>query len=51
MKVITSPEFIWAEASLRLPERMLPALKRWVALGTVAGDEHARVSRAAGGRI
>ena len=39
MKVITSPEFIWAEASVRLPERMLPALKRWVALGTVAGDE------------
>ena len=50
MKEITSPEFIWAEASFRLPERMLPALKRWVILGTVAGDELSRLSRGAGSR-
>jgi hypothetical protein len=51
MKDITSPEFIWAEASFRLPERMLPALKRWVTLGTVAGDHQSRASRGTGARI
>jgi hypothetical protein len=51
MKEITSPEFIWAEASLRLPERMVPALKRWVTLGTVAGDELSRLSRGTGARV
>jgi hypothetical protein len=51
MKETTSPEFIWGPGSLRLPERMLPALKRWVARGTLAADESSRLSRGTGGRI
>ncbi len=47
----TSPELIWLQASLRLPERMVPALKRWVALGTMSGNDETRISRHTGGRI
>ena len=50
MKDITSPEFIWGPSTLRLPQRMLPALKRWVTLGTLAEDEATRISRGTGGR-
>ena len=38
-------------AGLRLPERMLPALKRWVVRSTVAEDETSHLSRHAGGRV
>jgi hypothetical protein len=44
------PEFIWRQASARLPERMLMGLRRWVALGTLLGEPDARLSRYAGGR-
>jgi hypothetical protein len=40
-----------APAGVRLPQRMLPALKRWVVRGTVAEDETSHLSRHAGGRI
>ena len=46
----TLPEFIWSQASVRLPERMLLGLKRWVVLGTLCGDSESRLSRYAGGR-
>jgi hypothetical protein len=45
-----APEFIWSQASLRLPERMLLGLKRWVVLGTMCGEPEARLSRYSGGR-
>jgi hypothetical protein len=44
------PEFIWLQASSRLPERMLLGLKRWVVLGTMYGEPEDKLSRYAGGR-
>lgn len=48
---LTLPEVIWRRASVGLPERLRPALKRWVSLGSFSADEEARLSRATGGRI
>ena len=50
MMSYTLPEFIWLQASARLPERMLQGLRRWVILGTMCGEPEARLSRYAGGR-
>jgi hypothetical protein len=38
MKEITSAGSTWRQASFNLPQRLLPALKRWVALGTISGN-------------
>jgi hypothetical protein len=46
----TLPEFIWLQASARLPERMLLGLKRWVVLGTMLGESESQLSRYSGGR-
>ncbi|MDQ6772154.1 MAG: hypothetical protein M3024_04075 [Candidatus Dormibacteraeota bacterium] len=48
---MTSPEIIWRQASDRLPERMLPALRRWVTLGTLGPNQETEISRRTGGRI
>jgi hypothetical protein len=44
------PEFIWSQASSRLPERMLLGLKRWIVLGTMCCEPESKLSRYAGGR-
>jgi hypothetical protein len=51
MKDSNSREWIRISDNLRLPSRLLPALKRWVVLGTVSEDESSRLSRHGGGRI
>lgn len=50
MLELTSPEVIWRQASLRLPERMLPALRRWVELGTLGGNDDLERARETGAR-
>jgi len=41
------PEVIWAGV---LPDRIVPALKRWVAMADMSRDEETITSRQAGGR-
>ena len=51
MNEMYMPELIWNEAHRGLPQRMLPALKRWVTLGTFGGGEGERFSRGTGARV
>jgi hypothetical protein len=51
MNEIVTPAAASTPASRRLPERLLPALKRWVVRGTVAEDESSWLSRQTGGRV
>lgn len=48
------PEIIWpaeyAESTLSLPVRLVSSFRRWVALGSMAADSEAALSRQTGGR-